>query len=181
MKKPRAKVAPYKTVFKGEIFEIKQAKVTLPSGKKTVYEAMFRNPSVMILPIDKKGRLLLTREYRSRLKKYVWGVAAGKADKGENPMKAAQRELQEETGLKAKKLTLLHLSEGGQSWAWKRYAYVATNLTEDRLVGDEDEDIEVVPVSIDKAFEMIKNEEIYNENMAYMIFQLWAHRKKFGI
>ncbi|MDD4988832.1 MAG: NUDIX hydrolase [Candidatus Pacebacteria bacterium] len=183
MKKPRAKVSQYKTVFKGQTFEVKRAVATMPSGKKEIFETMHRPPSVMILPINDKKQLLLIREYRSRIKKYIWALPAGKVKikEGETPIRAAQRELREEAGVRAKKITLLRLAEGGQSWVWRRYAYIATKLVPDRLTKDEDEDIKVVPVSIDRAFEMIKKDEIYNENMAYMIFRLWAQRKKFGL
>ncbi|MDD5068292.1 MAG: NUDIX hydrolase [Candidatus Pacebacteria bacterium] len=181
MQKPRAKIGKYKTVFKGHTFEVKRAIAVMPSGKKEVFETMHRPPSVMILPIDAKKRLLLIREYRSRIKKYIWALPAGKVKKGETPVRAAQRELREEAGVRAKNLKLFRLAEGGQSWVWRRFAYVATKLTPDRLLKDEDEDIKVVPVSIDKAFQMIKKDLIYNENMACMIFRLWSLRKKFGI
>ncbi len=174
----RAKIGKFKTVFKGEVYEIKQANAVLPSGKKTKYEMMLRGPSVMILPIDSKGRLLLIREYRYRTGGYVYALPAGRAKKNESGAKAAQRELQEETGFRAKKLTLLHEAKGGQSWVWKRYAYIAEGLELKPLKGDEDEDITVMPVSLGTAFNMVKQNKIWNENMAYMIARLfWSTRK----
>ncbi len=181
MKKPRAKISQYKTIFKGHTFEVKQAEAIMPSGKKEIFETMHRPPSVMILAINDKKQLLLIREYRSRIKKYIWALPAGKIQEGETPIHGAQRELREEAGVRAKKMKLFRLAEGGQSWVWKRYAYVATNLVADRLTSDEDEDITVVPVSIDKAFEMLVKDQIHNENMAFMIFRLWVQRKKFGL
>lgn len=171
--KKRVKVGKYKTVFKGVIYEIKQAKAVFPSGVVKTFEQAVRPPSVSILAIDDKGRLLLTREYRVKYKRYLWRLPAGRVDKGEPPIKAAQRELREEAGVKAKKLKLFHVTDMGQSLEWKRYTYLATGLSTDPLTGDEDEDITVVPVTLSKAMQLVKSRQIENEAMAYLIFKLY--------
>lgn len=174
--KKRIKVGKYKTVFRGITFKIKHAKAVFPSGKIKIFEQAVRTPTVTILAIDNKGRLLLNREYRLKQKKYLWRLPAGRVDKEKSPIKAAQRELQEETGFKAKKIKLFHASESSQSLDWKKYSYIATGLMPARLEGDEDEDIKVVPVPIAKAFKMAVEGEIKNENMAYLIMKLYFLR-----
>lgn len=178
MPKKRIKIGKYKTVFRGIIFTIKQAEVVFPSGQVKIFEQAVRPPSITILAIDTKENLLMTREYRPKYKKYLWRLPAGRVDKGESPLRAAQRELREEAGFKAKKMKLFHFTDMGQSLDWKRYTYLATGLTPAPLKGDEDEDITVVPTPIPKAFKMVLNGKIKNESMSYLILKLYNSQKK---
>lgn len=178
MSKKRVRIGKYKKVFKGITFEIQQAKAVLPNGQIKIFEKAVRPPTVTILAIDDRGRLLLIREYRTKHKRYLWRLPSGRVDKEKSPIKASQRELREETGFKAKKLKLFHLSDTWQSLDWKRYSYLATGLIAAPLEGDEDEDIIVAPTSISKAYKMVKDGEIENENMAYLIWKLYKFRKK---
>lgn len=172
------KVGKYKTVFCGEIFTVRQADVVLPSGKKVVFEQVIRPANVVILAIDAEGRLLLVREWRRKYNRYLWGLPGGRVDKEKSIISAAQRELREETGFRAAKLKLFHKGYQGLSMDWKRYAYIATGLTSAPLPGDEDEDITVVPVSIEKSFKMVTEDKFVNEFMAFLVTKLYFHRKK---
>jgi|GEM_PF-2057190 len=57
MTKKRVKVGKYKTVFKGAIFKIKQAKAIFPSGKIKIFEQASRLPTVTVLAIDAKRNI----------------------------------------------------------------------------------------------------------------------------
>ena len=182
MPKKRVKLGKYKTVFKGILFSIKQAKAEWPSGKKGVFEIIERPPSVIVLAIDSKKRLLLTREFRRKHGKIMWFLAAGRMDKkGESAKQAAQRELQEETGFKAKKLKFFHKSVVGNSIKWEIFSFIATGLEKAALQGDEDEDIKVVPTPISKAFRMVLEGKVEDEKIAFLIIKLYTNRKKLGL
>lgn len=174
----RVKVGKYHTVFRGVVFKVKQAKAVFPSGEVKVFERAVRPPTVTILAIDSRGRLLLTREYRLKHKKYLWRLPSGRVDKEKDPLRAAQRELREETGFKAKKLKLFHANKPGNALDWKMYYYIATGLTPAPLEGDEDEDIKVVPTPISRAFKMVTTGEINNENIAFIIMKLYYSRRR---
>ena len=57
---------------------------------------------VMVVVRDKEGRVLVTREFRLAVNRFVWGFPAGMINRGESPADAAVREVFEETGLKVK-------------------------------------------------------------------------------
>ncbi len=178
MKKPRVKVGEYKRVFKGLLIDVFQTTARFPSGQIKTFERGVKAPSVCIMAIDEKGRLILIREYRLRHNRYEIRLPAGRIEKNESPKAAAQRELREETGFRAKNLKLFHKSEGAQSLIWSSYVFLATGLTPDPLVGDEDEDITLMPTSLTKALKMVKEETIKNEFISYLIFKLYNQRSR---
>jgi 8-oxo-dGTP pyrophosphatase MutT (NUDIX family) len=85
-------------------------KVTHPNGASGEYGVVrFKNRAVGILPIDEEGRTILVGQHRFPLDRYSWELPEGGAPLREDPLKAARRELAEETGLTAK--TWLPLAE----------------------------------------------------------------------
>ncbi len=170
--KKRSKVGEYKTVFKGVDFTVMQAEAIMPSGAVKVFERASRANTVGVLAFDEKGRLLLTREYREHKKRYEWRIPCGVMEEGETPKQAAQRELREEAGYRAKKLTLFHASDSGQRLDWKFYTYLADDITKDALPGDEDEDITVIPTPLKKAVALVRAGEIETDRIAYLILKL---------
>ncbi len=77
--------------------------VEFPDGSRTEYFLTNRgNRASFVLPIDARGRLLLLREYRYPVGRYIIGPVAGAAQKSETPLQAAKRELREETGYSGK-------------------------------------------------------------------------------
>lgn len=166
----KVKRGKWKTKYKGIIFAIKQQNIVYPDGTKKVFEYCFRENSVVVLPFDDQGRLLLIYEYRMNPGKYVHFLPAGRMDKkGESPRMAALRELREETGFTAKKMKLIRKRFSSGHSIWESYIFAARDLKPSPLKGDEYYPIEVRPVSIEKAVEMALNGEIENEFMCYNI------------
>jgi len=172
--KPRERIGPWKTAFRGRTYTLKVARAAQPSGKVRTKELAFHKPSVIILAIDARGRLMLNYEYRSRQASYVWRLPAGGIETSEAPRAAAQRELREETGFRAKRLTLLHGNDGrgSQSLNWPWYAFAASGLTADPLQMEENEDIEVRRVPLKRAANMALDGTIRNEQHAFLILKL---------
>ncbi|MFA5930691.1 MAG: NUDIX hydrolase [archaeon] len=174
----RVKVSEYKTVFTGKTFTIKQAKATYPDGRIKTFEKASRLPSVAILALDQKNRLLLTREYRGHLKKYSLGLPAGRVEKDEKPVQAAKRELMEEIGYYPKKIKLFYKTKPAQSYEYIHYVFLATKLISKKLEANEYEDITTIPTTLSKAYNMVKKEEIKGKEIAYSICKLYWNRKK---
>jgi ADP-ribose pyrophosphatase len=98
--------------------------------------------SAVMMAVDRKDRILLVRQYRLPAGKELWELPAGRLDPGETPLKAARRELIEETGVRAKrwqKLVTFYPSPGYLEE--KMTIFLATELTQGEAEPMEDERI----------------------------------------
>jgi 8-oxo-dGTP pyrophosphatase MutT (NUDIX family) len=119
--------------------------VRRPDNRPGVYGVVhYRNRSVGVVAIDSQDRVLLVGQFRYTLDRYSWEIPAGGCPGGEDTFETARRELQEETGYKAKSMRLLvraHMSncitdEEG-------YCYLAKELTPGPPVPEGTEDLQV--------------------------------------
>lgn len=134
-------------VAKSRLFQIEQVHLKFSNGVERQYERMKASSrgAVMIVPVH-QGQLLLAREYAAGTEQYELGFPKGLIDPGEQAIEAANRELQEEIGFAANKLTLLkELSLAPGYFASKMQIFLAEDLYESCLEGDEPEPIVVVP------------------------------------
>jgi 8-oxo-dGTP pyrophosphatase MutT (NUDIX family) len=151
-------------IYKTPWMDIREDSVISPSGKKTTFGVTsFRN-WVLTVPVDSEGNIYLVRQFRYALGKESIEVPAGCIDEGEEPLKAAKRELEEEIGMKAKKWTSL-----GETWIspsrvnTRIYAYLAEDLVPGKTSFDESENVDglsTLKIPIEKALKMIETGEI---------------------
>ena len=95
-------------VFAGKLLQVFLDRVRLPGGGITDREIVRHPGSVGIVPRDTRGRVVLVRQYRYVTGRELWEIPAGTCDDpGETALGAAQRELAEETGLRAGRWTEL--------------------------------------------------------------------------
>jgi len=85
------------------IFRITEDHAIDPDGFEIRRAIVQHGGSAVMLPFDEKKRILLVRQYRLPARRFLWELPAGRLDPGETPLKTARRELQEETGYRAKK------------------------------------------------------------------------------
>jgi ADP-ribose pyrophosphatase len=143
------------------IFWVTMDKAIDPEGFEIERAIVQHGGSSVVMPIDDKGRVLLARQYRLPARDYLWEIPAGRLDPGEAPLKAAKRELKEETGLSAKKWTKLfslYMSPG--FLAEKMHVYVAQDLKQGKTEPMEDERIEPKWFTPKEMNEMIKSGKI---------------------
>ncbi len=117
--------------------------------------------SAVIMPVDAKGRILLARQYRLPARAFLWELPAGRLDPGETALKAAKRELKEETGYRAKswkKLVSFYPSPG--FLAEKMTIFVARGLTAGEQTPMEDERIKMQWFTKKEIGEMIRTGKI---------------------
>ena len=149
MKKPsgssdqkQAQVLSSKIVYEGSIFSVRQDEVVEPSGVHATREMIAHPGSVVVLPVLPDGRIVLIRQYRHAAKQYLWELVAGRIDAGENPRKAAARELLEETGYRAKRFRVfLDVFPTPGFLEERMYILLAEGLTAGEAQPEEDEKI----------------------------------------
>ena len=148
-------------LYEGKILNLRVDTVRMPNGHAATREIVEHCPAVCIVPVDCHGNVLLVRQYRKPAEAELLEVPAGGMDDGETPEEAALRELQEEIGFTAG--TLRHLSSFWVAPGWCTellHGYLATDLRPSRLAPDEDENVTLVPVPLDRIPGMIENGEI---------------------
>lgn len=168
-----------KTVYKAKYFSIIQKEIER-NGKRFTKDFIERNSVVSILPLTDQGELYLEKQYRDAFGKEILEIVAGTMDNDDNPLEAAKRELQEETGLTAttwKQLATWELSVNMNS---KQYIFVATGLSEGKSQLDDDEEITLVKISFEQAVEKVISGEICASVHAAAIL-LYDKLKKEGI
>jgi ADP-ribose pyrophosphatase len=137
------KLKSSKTLLKTPIFTVTEDIALDPDGFEIKRAIIKHGGSAVMMPVDKKNRILLVKQYRLPAEDYLWELPAGRLDPGENALQAAKRELIEETGYRAKKWKKLaeFLASPG-FLAEKMTIYLATGLTEGEKKPMEDERIE---------------------------------------
>jgi len=129
--------------YKNDLFSVSEEHWADPSGFEIRRAIVHHNGSAVMMAVDDRKRILLVRQYRVPAHSYLWELPAGRLDKGETPLRAAKRELAEETGCHAKnwkKLVTFYPSPGYV--AEKMTIFLATGLTEGKAQPMEDERIE---------------------------------------
>ena len=95
------------TVHKGRIFALEIDIVKLPTGHTVDMEIVRHPGSVVLLPIPEPGKIILIRQYRYTIDRWIWELPAGSLKPNEDPDNAAARECEEEIGLAPGKITRL--------------------------------------------------------------------------
>lgn len=176
-KKNQAKLLASKTIYKGRIFRVVLDKVREPSGVVVMREIVRHRGSVVILAVDggSRPKVLLERQYRYAAQGELWELPAGKIDPDEDPLVAAKRELQEETGYTAKrwkKFLEFYVSPGFLDEMM--FIYLATELTKGKAQPEADEFIASRWVPLHSAIKMIRRGEIIDAKTACPI--LWLNQ-----
>jgi len=148
-------------LMKGRAFAIRRDHLKTPDGRETKLEIIEHGGSVVIIPVDENGNVLLVRQYRHATGKDLLELPAGTLDEDEDPEVCAAREIREETGMAARVLTKL-----GEFYLAPGYSdefmsvYLATELSHSPLDADDDEFLSVEAVPIAEAIRMAERGEI---------------------
>ena len=138
------KIVESKEVYRSRVFWVTEDRAVDPKTGFEIKRSVIRHPgSAVMMAVDAKRRVLLVRQYRLPAEKKLWELPAGRIDDGEDALKAAKRELVEETGYRAKKWKKLASYFASPGFVQERMTvFLATELTAGDATPMDDERIE---------------------------------------
>ncbi|MDR2750971.1 MAG: NUDIX hydrolase [Clostridiales bacterium] len=149
------------TVYEGYLVDVVKDQIRLPDGREALREIVLHGEAAAILPVTATGELVLVRQYRHAARAMSLEMPAGIMERGEDPLECARRELAEETGAKAGKLTFMFKFYSSIGFCTELlHLYLAEDLTDGDQSLDDDEFVDIERLSPEKAVEMIKSGEI---------------------
>jgi ADP-ribose pyrophosphatase len=157
----KAQVLSSEVAFEGPLFRVEHDQIIEPGGKQCLRDIIRHNGSVVILALDnsknkKNPWIVMERQYRYAAGQFMWEIPAGKVETGEDILSAAKRELEEETGYRAKKwkpLVEYFPSPGFLGETMK--IFVAEGLMPGNTNPDDDELIELRLIKLSDVLKMI--------------------------
>jgi len=157
-KRTKPEILAQQTVAQSKLFSIESLDLRFSNGEERTYERM--KPSgrnaVMMVTITEQGDILLVREYAAGTERYELGFPKGLIDPGEQPNEAAVRELKEEIGFGANKLTpLKEVILAPSYFSSKMTLFIAEELYPEKLEGDEPEPLDIVRWPLAQAEELL--------------------------
>ncbi len=176
--RPVARLLSSRTVYRGPVFWVTTDYVREPGGVRTRRDVIHHTGSVVVLAVDDSPstpRVLLERQYRHAAKDYLWELPAGRIDPGEQELKAAKRELLEETGYTAthwRRILKFYASPGFV--AETMAVFLASGLRKGRAQPEEDEIIYKRLVPLPAAVRMAMGGTIRDAKTIASV--LWLHQ-----
>lgn len=150
-------------VTDSRFLQLEQVDLEFSNGERRTYERMKPGGlgAVIIVPMLDAETVLLVREYGVGLERYELGLPKGRLDPGETVQQGADRELKEEVGYGARRLTPLHtLSLSPSYMTHVAHVVLAQDLYPERLEGDEPEPLEVVPWKLAELHTLVARDDV---------------------
>ena len=150
-------------MFDGKVFEIDRDRVRMPNGREVIVDVVRHARSVVLLPVPEPGHIVLIRQYRYAVNRWLWEVPAGSVDPGEEPDEAARRECHEEIGQVPETIVRLGAFLPTPGYCNEEMIFFRLSgltVPTEPATTDEDEDIEPRTFTIPEAREMIRRGEI---------------------
>lgn len=166
------KTLSQKTIYEGRIITVHVDDIELPDGKKSKREVVEHSGGVCVAALTEDKKLKFVRQYRYPYKRELLELPAGKLEKGEDPMKAGIRELEEECGVVADKVISM-----GQVYPTVAYCseiihlFLATGLHETKQHLDDGEFLDVEEIELSKAVQMVMDGEISDSKTVALVLK----------
>lgn len=147
--------------YLGKLVKLYVDTVRLPDGEQAIREIVRHPGAVAMVPLLDGNRVVMVKQFRHAAGRVMLEIPAGTLEPGEDPLAAAARELQEETGYKPGALEPLGSEHTAPGYTTELiHLFLATDLEESRLDQDDDEFIETVILPFDAALESVMAGEI---------------------
>jgi len=173
--KQDVRVLSSKKLYDGRVLRLKVDRVIEPGDVKATREVVEHEGSVVIIPYLPGGRILLVRQFRYAARKHLWELVAGSMEAGESVLRAARRELLEETGYRAgsvKRLLSFYSSPGFLTE--QMHLVEARDLTPSTAEPEADERIQVGEFSKSQVEKLLREKKIVDgKTLAGLLWARW--------
>ena len=150
-----------RTIYRNPWLVLREDKVIRPDGAEGIYGVVEMRPSCGIVAINEENKIALVGQWRYVHNKYSLEIPTGGSEQDETPMDAAQRELQEETGLTARDWTALGTIDNSNGVTSDvAHLFLARSLTTGPPVPQGDEQVELRWMQFADAVLSVMNGEI---------------------
>ena len=156
-------VLSHERMFDGKVFNVDRDVVRMPNGRDVTVDVIRHARSVVLLPVPEPGHVILIRQYRYPVNRWLWELPAGNVDEGEEPDAAARRECHEEIGQVPDtivRLAAFYPTPGYSDEEMIFYRLSGLSVPSEAAAVDEDEDIEPRTFRLADARDMIRRGEI---------------------
>lgn len=166
-------------LYRAPWLHIQEDRVITPAGKPGKYTYTVAKDGAIVIPLDTEGRVHLIKEFKYPAGRVLLQAPGGGVDRGETPLTAAKRELQEEVGLTAKRWTRLGVFYPFPSSIHTRtYLYLAEDLTEVSQELEGTETIETVTMPLTQALRMAVQGTIADGETIVALFKMQSLHKR---
>lgn len=175
MNKLFEKTLKSKNVYNGKVLRILEDDVMLPDGNTAKREIVVHQGGVCVAALDENNNLYFVRQFRYPYKEIVLELPAGKLEMGQTPLENGKRELLEETGCTGYSFTSLgqlYPSPGYTGEIIHLYACRVKSKGAQQPDADEFVDVEIIPM--DRAVEMVLNNQLPDGKSQVAILKLAA-------
>ncbi len=161
-------------VFNSRVFSVEVGKKRFPNGREHEVAIVRHPPSVVLIPLEDDGRVVVIKQYRAPIDRETWEFPAGSLDPDESAEAAARRECEEEIGRvpqRVERLAALFPTPGycDEQMIFFRLSDLRQPPADSPHKPDEDEDIEARSVTVDQARTMVARGEIIDLKTAYAL------------
>jgi len=179
MLKPEKKLSSQQ-IYQGHAVNIRVDTIEKAGGRETTRDVVEHSNCIAVVAIDEQDNILLVRQFRHPVDRFLLEIPAGGIDRGEEPLDSVRRELQEEIGYFPRRIDKLggFYSIPGYGTEYL-HCFLATDLVPGRLMAEDTEDIELVRISPDEIPRLITSGQICDaKSIAALLMFLFIQRGK---